>query len=124
MWIGQPCPMFRLMDNETYCILNDDYEEVLLVSFFLREQMNEEAIAELSDPTFCINAVVEDNDGQIKCPTKNKNIIIGGRKIAKEYYEKTLHALLFLDSSQDMCSDCIYKALVTQFSIAKKEEIV
>ena len=112
------------MDCETYCILNDDYEEVLLVSFFLREQMNEEAIADLSDPTFCINAVVEDNDGQIKCPTKNKNIIIRGRKIAKEHYEKTLHELLFLDSSQEMCAECIYKALVNQFSIAKEEEIV
>ena len=123
MWIGQPCPMYRLMDNDTYCILNDDYEEVLLVSFFLKEQMNEGAIAELSDPAFCINAVIEDDDGQIKCPTKNKNILIRGKKIAKEHYEKTLHALLFLDSSQDMCADCIYKALVNQFSMAKEEKI-
>jgi len=113
MWIRQPCPMTRILDEKVYCILDGDFDEVMPVKFDDISIITKEVLSKLDSPLYCMNAVIESKDHYICCPTKKKIIEIKGNKIEKELYESVLSALLFLDPSQDMCSECLYKAFST-----------
>ena len=65
-----------------------------------------------ANPTFCLNAVITDDEGYIYCPTKNKRIMIREQPIAYKVYENTRETLLFMDPDAKGCSDCLYKAFV------------
>jgi len=111
MWIRQPCPMTRILEEKVYCILDGDFEEVMPVKFNDISMITKEILNKLDSPLYCTNSVVESKNQYICCPTKTKIIEIKGNKIEKELYESVLSALLFLDSSQDMCSECFYTKL-------------
>lgn len=112
MWIMQPCPMHREIEYTTYCILEDELEMILLVSFYDPDDLLTADLEEFANPTFCLNAVVLDDEDSIFCPTKKKRIELRGRTIPKKVYENTRETLLFMDPEAKECSDCLYKALV------------
>ena len=122
MWIMQPCPMHREMDNVTYCILEDEFEMILLISFFNPEDLDKVNIEEFANPTFCLNAVMENEDGFIHCPTKGKAIEIRNKTVLKKVYENIRETLLFMDPEAKGCSDCLYKAFVAMIKSLEERE--
>ena len=112
MWIMQPCPMHREIEYTTYCILEDELEMILLISFYEPDELLSADLDEFANPTFCLNAVIVDEEGFIFCPTKKKRIEIREMPIAQKVYENTRETLLFMDPDAKDCSDCLYKALV------------
>ena len=112
LWIMQPCPMHRELENVTYCILEDEFEMILLISFFDPDEIHTIKIEEFVNPSFCLNAVVSDEDENIFCPTKQKLIKIRDQTIHKKIYENTREVLLFMDPDAMGCPECLYKAFV------------
>ena len=104
--------MHREIENTTYCVLDDEFEMILLISFYDPEELNAADLEQFANPTFCLNAVITDEDGNIYCPTKKKRIEIRERPISHKVYENTREALLFMDPDAKGCSDCLYKAFV------------
>jgi len=116
----QPCPMHREIENTTYCVLDDEFEMILLISFYDPEELVAADLEQFANPTFCLNAVIQDDDGNIFCPTKQKTIEIRGRTISHKVYENTREALLFMDPDAKGCSDCLYKAFVALIKSLEK----
>ncbi len=113
MWRMQPCPMHREIENTTYCVLDNEFEMILLISFYDPEELFAADLDEFVNPTFCLNAVETDDEGFIFCPTKRRRIEIREKPIPQKVYENTRETLLFMDPDAISCSDCLYKAFVT-----------
>ena len=112
-FIMQPCPMYREMENVTYCTIDDDLEMILPISFYDSAELENIDIEEFDNPTFCLNAVVSDSDDMIFCPTKRKRIFIRDRAIPRNIYLNTREVMLFMDPEAKNCSECLYKAFVS-----------
>jgi len=112
LWIMQPCPMHRELENVTYCILEDEFEMILLISFFDPKEIHVINMEEFVNPSFCLNAVTSDAENNILCPTKQKLIKIRDKTIHRKIYENTREVLLFMDPDAMGCPECLYKAFV------------
>lgn len=121
LWIMQPCPMYREMENVTYCILDDEFEQILLISFYDPEELYVADLEEFKNPLFCLNAVTTNSDENIFCPTKQKEVKINDTLIHREFYEKTREVLLFMDPESQGCPECLYKAFVGLIKSVKEE---
>ncbi|MHA1304991.1 MAG: hypothetical protein ACTSPI_14940, partial [Candidatus Heimdallarchaeaceae archaeon] len=80
MWIGQPCPMARTLDDKRYCILDGDFDEMFPILFDDIKKITKEMLEPMKSPISCMNAVIENRDHTIMCPTKDKPIIIKGMR--------------------------------------------
>ncbi|MEE9409900.1 MAG: hypothetical protein V3V41_03140 [Candidatus Heimdallarchaeota archaeon] len=112
MWIMQPCPMHRELENVTYCLLEDEFEMILLISFFDPEELKGIKMEEFENASFCLNAVISDDEEHIFCPTKQQKIKVRDRPIHKKIYKNTREVLLFMDPDAMGCPECLYKAFV------------
>lgn len=72
MWIMQPCPMHREIEYTTYCILEDELEMILLVSFYDPDELLVADLEEFANPTFCLNAVVLDDLIKTGAPARSE----------------------------------------------------
>ena len=108
----QPCPLHKEVDNETYCILDDEFDDVILINFFNPNDLHNVDISEFQNPNFCLNAVTIDEEDFVFCPTKKKRIKIGQRSIPKKIYLNTREVILFMDPDAKNCSECLYKAFI------------
>ena len=111
--------MSREFDNNIYCTLDGDFDEVMLVNFQNLKKISLSEINSIRSPEYCLNAVIENEQGYIKCPTKNATIVIKRYPVTRDVYESVLSALTFLDPGSAMCSECLYKS----FASMEKEKI-
>ncbi|MHA1222531.1 MAG: hypothetical protein ACTSSG_08070 [Candidatus Heimdallarchaeaceae archaeon] len=108
----QPCPMYREIDNVTYCTINDELEMILPIKFYDPDEIKNVDITEFINESFCLNAVIADENDLICCPTKQQKILIRDREIPRKIYINTREVLLFMDPDARECSECLYKAFV------------
>ncbi|MCK4895563.1 MAG: hypothetical protein KAS47_02055 [Candidatus Heimdallarchaeota archaeon] len=120
MWIMQPCPLHKEVDNETYCILDDEFDDVILINFLYPSDLQKIDISEFQNPLYCLNAVITDKEDFVFCPTKNKRIKIGDMSIPRKIYMNTREVILFMDPEAQNCSECLYKAFVAMKKSVEK----
>ena len=108
----QPCPLHKEVDNETYCILDDEFDDVILINFLRETDLQQINVSQFQNPTYCLNAVTADSEDFIFCPTKNRRIAIGDMSIPRKIYLNTREVILFMDPEAKSCSECLYKAFI------------
>lgn len=121
LWIRQPCPMHKELEGATYCILDDEFDEVIVISFFDPMDLEHINLKEFDNPAYCLNAVINDQDDCISCPTKKRRIIIGDRAIPRKIYENMREVILFMDPEAKSCAECLYKAFIGMIKSIEEE---
>jgi hypothetical protein len=114
--------MHKDIENATYCILDDEFEEVILISFLNPIDLAAVNLDEFANPTYCLNAVISDQEDCIECPTKRKRIMIADRAIPRKIYENMREVVLFMDPEAKTCAECLYKAFISMIRSLEEED--
>jgi hypothetical protein len=111
--IEGPCPLLRIINNETFCDASQELEEVTL----LGENGKKSLLPPENNPgVTCPNRVIERSfNGQERimcCQKTKKPISIGKGFLTIKIYRAALELAAKFSGSSKICSECMFRAIL------------